>query len=332
MSPLTRLRTWLRSGIDKWLFQLRDAERGAIRLSHRRVFIVPSRPGLGFGLMVIVLFIGSVNYSLNLGFLLTFMIAGLIFVDMHLTFRNMAQLCLSSGRVQPIFAGEKACFELHIANPTKRDRYAIALRFNHEDDSVLQMADIGANSTVSTVLSTPALRRGWLAAPRIRLQTKFPLGLFRAWSYWRPEVSVLVYPRPEDKAPPLPMAANEESEGSGSAGREDFAGIRNYQAGDSLKRLAWRQIARLDPEMSDSLLTKHFDGGGASELSIDFRHLPLSLDIESRLSRMTSWVLEAEAHGLAYSFHLDMVHLSAANGPAHLEACLQALALYEAAP
>ncbi|MDF3036303.1 MAG: hypothetical protein K0S28_1577 [Paucimonas sp.] len=332
MSPLTRLRTWLRSGIDKWLFQLRDAERGAIRLGHRRVFIVPSGPGLGFGLMVIVLFIGSVNYSLNLGFLLTYMIAGLIFVDMHFTFRNMVQLCLSSGRAQPVFAGEKARFELHVSNPTKHDRFAIALRFNHEDDSVSQMADIGAYSTVSTLLSTPALKRGLLAAPRIRLQTKFPLGLFRAWSYWRPEVSVLVYPRPEDNAPPLPLAADEESEGSGAAGREDFAGIRNYQAGDSLKRLAWRQIARLDPETSDSLLTKHFDGGGASELTIDFRQLPPSLDVESKLSRMTRWVLEAEAHGLTYSFHLDKAHMSAANGPAHLEACLQALALYEAAP
>lgn len=165
-------------------------------------------------------------------------------------------------------------------------------------------------------------------APRVRLQTRFPLGLLRAWSYWLPDARALVYPRPEENAPPLPLAGDEHRDGTGQAGQDDFAGVRGYQAGDSLKRLAWRQIARVDIESGGALVTKHFEGGAATEIAIDMSQLPGSMDIESKLSRMTRWILEAEARSLAYAFHLGDLNLPAALGPAHRETCLRALALY----
>jgi uncharacterized protein (DUF58 family) len=316
----------------KWLFQLRDAEPGEAFLNQRRVFILPTGPGLGLGALLFILFIGSINYNLSLGFALTFLIAGCAVIDMHLTFRNLAHLHLLAGRVQPVYAGEEAQFELNLINRRKHDRYAIWLGFIGAGlPDLAQAADVPAHGSCRVMLSAPARQRGWLQAPRVRLQTRFPLGLLRAWSYWQPDAKALVYPRPEQNAPPLPMRSEGEPDGQGNAGQDDFAGIRAYQVGDSMKRLAWRHIARLGNESNSALVSKHFEGGAASELQLDFATLPQGMDLESKLSRMTGWVIEAEARGAPYSFRLGGIAFPAALGPAHQEACLRALALYEAA-
>ncbi|RZI41642.1 DUF58 domain-containing protein [Herbaspirillum sp. HC18] len=319
----------IRRRLNKWLFRLKDAEPGEVFLNQRRVYIVPTHPGLLFCVMLLALFLGSVNYNLSLGFGLTFLVAGCALIDMHLTFRNLAHLHLAAGRAAPVFAGEEAQFELHLINRRKHDRYAIWLDFVADDrPDLAQAVDVPAGTTCRVVLSTPAVERGWLKAPRVRLQTRFPLGLLRAWSYWHPDARTLVYPRPEDDAPPLPLAAMEKNDGQGQAGQDDFAGVRGYQAGDSLKRLAWRQIARIDAESGGTLVTKHFEGGAANEIAIDFSLLSRGMDTELKLSRMTRWLIEAEARGVPYAFRLGDISFPASRGPAHLEACLRELALY----
>jgi uncharacterized protein (DUF58 family) len=164
----------------------------------------------------------------------------------------------------------------------------------------------------------------------VRLTTRFPLGLFGAWSNWQPDLRVLVYPFPEQDAPPLPMRGDASAEGQGAVGLDNFAGIRSYQPGDPMRHLAWRQIARLHPQDGGQLVTKHFDGGAVAELLLDFADLPLQLDMELRLARMTQWVLQAEARALPYAFRLGHQHYPAALGDAHRAACLRALALYGA--
>lgn len=315
---------------NQWLFQLRDAEPGEVFLKQRRVFILPTRAGLAFGATLAVLFIGSVNYSLSLGFVLTFLIASCGVVDMHLTFRNMAHLYLRAGQAQPVFAGEEAQFELHLINRYKYSRYAIWLGFFGEGIPEIELpADIAANNTSTVNLHVTSSTRGWLPAPRVRLQTRFPLGLLRSWAYWRPDVKALIYPYPEEYSPPLPMSGSDDLEGQGQVGHDDFAGVRAYQAGDSMKHLAWRQIARIDVSLGGALVTKHFEGGAKAELCLDFELLPRSMDLELRLSRMVRWVLEAEQQGLPYSFKLGDQEFASSIGPAHQSACLRALALYE---
>lgn len=322
-----QVRAWL----SKTLFRLGQAE-GDVFLNQRRVFILPTHPGLGFAVTLVVLFIGSINYNLSLGFGFTFLLGACAVIDMHLTFRNLAHLHLARGKTMPVFAGEEAQFELHLMNRRRHDRYALWLDFVTDSrPDLAQAVDLPANSARSLTLSTRAQHRGWLAAPRVRLQTRFPLGLFRAWSYWQPDMQVLVYPQPESDAPPLPQAALDRSDGTGHAGEEDFAGVRGYQAGDSLKRLAWRQIAKLDPQSSHALISKEFEGGAASDIVLDYHRMPAHLDTEARLSRLTRWVIEAESRGISYGFCLGNLALPAARGPAHQQACLRALALYGAA-
>ena len=177
-------------------------------------------------------------------------------------------------------------------------------------------------------LALPSVARGWLEAPRLTLSTRFPLGLFRAWSHWRPDARALVYPFPEEGAPPLPAASSNGVDGAGRAGEDDFAGVRPNQPGDPLRRMAWRQIARLDPQDGGQLATKHFEGGAREELVLDLAALSPRIDLELRLSRMTRWVLEAEGRALPYALRLGAERFEAANGVAHQAACLRALALY----
>ena len=327
---LSALEHSFRKHASRWLRRRHDAESGEVFLHQRRVYIMPTHPGLLFCVMLAALFIGSVNYNLSLGFAFTFLIAACALVDMVLTFRNLAHLYLTAGRAVPVFAGEDAQFELHLINRSRYDRYAIWMDFVADDrPELMHPIDVSAHASSSVVLSTPAHERGWLPTPKVRLQTRFPLGLLRAWSYWQPDSKALVYPRPEDDAPPIPLAGVEQSDGQGQTGQDDFAGIRGYQAGDSMKRLAWRQIARIEVESGGALVTKHFEGGSATEIAIDFTQLPYQMDTESKLSRMTRWVMEAETRGIAYAFRLGEVVLPAAVGPAHREACLRALALFQ---
>jgi uncharacterized protein (DUF58 family) len=317
-APLRRL-------ANKMLFQLRDHEPGHVLLVMRRVFIVQTRPGLAFAGLIML--IGSINYTLGLGFALTFFTGACAVADMVMTAKNLAMLRLAPGRAQPVFSGQEAQFELHVHNDTARDRYAILLGFLH-DGEPRHAIDVTAGASAGVVLSAATDGRGWLAAPRVRLVTRFPLGLFRSWSYWQPDLRVLVYPAPEADAPPLPMSGEASEDGHGTVGLDNFAGIRSYQPGDPMRHLAWRQIARLDPALGGQLATKHFEGGAVSDILLDFDSLPASLDVELKLSRMVRWVLDAEARALPYALRIGGHSFAASAGDAHRAACLQALALY----
>ncbi len=324
---LAAIRQFVRKKTNSWLFQLRDAEPGEVFLNRRRVFIVPTGAGLGFACLLVVLLVGSTNYNLGLGFALTFVLAMCGMVDMLYTFRNLAYLHLQPGASPSVFAGDEARFELRVANRSKLDRYGVWIDFLQVGEP-RHPVDVLARGSAAVTLSCVTEQRGYLRAPRVRLLTRFPLGLFRAWSYWQPDSKVLVYPFPEPGAPPLPVSGQASMDGVGRAGNDDFAGVRSYQAGDPMRHLAWRQIARLDPALGGPILTKHFEGGARAELVLDFDALPPSMHTELRLSRMTRWVLDAEQRAVPYALKIGAISISAAFGPAHSTACLRALALY----
>lgn len=325
------LRARLAQSVRQRTFRAGVPEIGITHLNLRRVFIIPTGAGFAFLIMLMVLFISSVNYSLSLGFVLTFLLVGIALIDIHMTYRNLAHLYLHAGRSNTVFAGETVQFELAIENRRKDTRYAIWVDFVcPEREFAEQAVDIEGNSSQTVSLTMLSQQRGWLAAPKVRLRTRFPLGLLLAWSYWQPPQQALIYPCPEENPPPLPQVGTQGDDihQLGSAGHDDFAGIRNYQVGDTLKQLAWRQIARLSVEDGGQLISKQFEGGASSQLCLDFAQLPAQLDLETKISRLTSWVLQAEKEGLSYAFSLDNFHLSHGQGSQHQASCLRALALH----
>ncbi|HYT15435.1 MAG TPA: hypothetical protein VEL80_03505, partial [Burkholderiales bacterium] len=167
----------------QWVFGRHAPEPGVVFLSQRRVYILPTRHGLSFGIAVILMLIGSINYNLSLGYVLTFLLAGLGIVSILHTFRNLAHLYVSAGRVAPVFAGDTAQFELVFENKSDFDRHSLDLTCR----GIRASCNAPARQHCSVALPVKAEKRGWQQLERVTVDTRFPLGLMRAWSYVQPD-------------------------------------------------------------------------------------------------------------------------------------------------
>lgn len=310
-----------RALVDRWLFRLRGPEPAPIVLRFRRVFVLPTAAGVAYAVALLLMLAGSINYGLSLGYLLTFLLAGLGIVAILQTFRNLVQIRVLPGKAPPVFVGEHCRFELLLDNPRDETRCAItvALPGGHSVHT-----DIRPHETAKVSLTLPARRRGWIPLGRVTLATRYPLGLIRAWSYVEPDARCLVYPTPERAPPALPCSpiAGGDQRGAGR-GLEDFAGLRGHQAADSPRHVAWKAVARDGP-----LMTKQFSGNATRTLWLDWHSLPPQLSEEARLSRLTAWLLQAQDDGVPCGLRLPARELAPAADTAHFHACLKALALY----
>ncbi|MFM1989539.1 MAG: hypothetical protein RJA99_2496 [Pseudomonadota bacterium] len=294
---------------------------GDLLLDRRRVYILPTKAGLLFALSLATMLVTSVNYGLALGYALTFLLAGVALVSMLHTWRNLVGLTLRPGRAEPVHAGELAEFGLLVRSPSGPERFAIELAVPGTAQPT--WIDVAPGTEQLVRVALPTERRGWQQPPRMRLCTTFPLGLWRAWAWWHPQTRLLVLPRLETPAAPMPESGSAGTERSGR-GEDDFAAIRPFREGDSPRRLAWKAMARSG---GDALLVREFEGGSGAELLLDWHALPPGLDAEARLSRLARWIVDAESAGLHYGLRVPGVDLQLDAGSAHRAACLEALAL-----
>jgi uncharacterized protein (DUF58 family) len=305
------------------LFRIGRAEQLPIILTQRRIFIVPTRAGLLFALVLLVMLIGAINYNLSLGHALVFLLAGLSIVAMVHTFRNLVTLRLMPGRAEPVFAGEIARFPVHLENSRKQARRALDFCFGKQPGTSL---DVPAGGMTTATIPFMTYVRGRLDPGHITLSTRYPLGLFHAWSYPHPPLSCLVYPRPLDTPLPPPSPAAHSGQQRGDSGQEDFTGLRLRQPSDPTRHIAWKAVAR--DFANRPLLIKQFAGGAAEELWLDWMLTDDDCSTETRLSILAGWVLAAEEKEALYGLRLPDREIDMAQGNAHRDACLEALALY----
>jgi uncharacterized protein (DUF58 family) len=310
--------------LQQWLFRFGRNEQLPIILTQRRIFIVPTRAGLLFGLVLAVMLIGAINYNLSLGHALIFLLAGLGIVGMVHTFRNLVALRLTPGHAEAVFAGEIAHFPLHIENTRRQDRRALLFAFGKAGGVSV---DVPACNRLSIAIPCPSVVRGRLDPGRITLSTRYPLGLFHAWSYPHPPLSCLVYPHPLFSPLPSPRSASHAvGHRQGSDGDEDFAGLRQRQLSDPIRHIAWKAAAR---DAGDRpLLVKQFAGGATEDLWLDWALTPSDQNLETRLSILAGWILAAEEQQLRYGVRLPGCERNPAQGKAQRDACLEILALY----
>jgi len=326
-----RLGGLLRAAAQRWNLQRfwrgEGPEPLPAALGRRRVYILPTRAGLAFGLVLLVMLVGAINYNNSLGYLLTFLLGSVAVVGILHTYRNLLNLRVSLGPVAPVFAGAALRVPLVLDNRGGAGRLSLELGFagRGTDRAANVETDVPPDAWHETVLPLATGLRGRHRMGRITLSTRYPLGLFRAWAYVVPDQGYLVYPRPHPQAG-LPVGPSYEATLTGDRGHgsDDFAGFRGYHPGDSLRHINWKALAR-----EQGLLTKQFGGDRASEVWLDWRALE-GLDRETRLSRLTRWVLEAESAGLTYGLWLPGRRIDPDHGPGHRSRCLETLALFEA--
>ncbi len=297
-------------------------ETGPITLIQRRIYILPTKMGLYFAAIMLIMLIGSINYNNSLGFALTFLLASLSIIGILHTYRNLLHLGIDVSHIPPTFCGEALLVPVILDNSNKSARYAVQLSFPNEHPVY---TDIPASHWCRADISLHTQTRGEHALPRITLQTTFPLNLFQAWAHAQIQTNYLIYPKPDIHYPlPQELAHHASLSGDHNHGSDDFAGLRHYQEGDSLRHVHWKAAAR-----EQGMYTKQFGGDRTEELWLDWAALP-DLGIEQRLSRLSRWVIDAEASQLSYGLRLPGTQIPLGQGPAHRHLCLKSLALFQA--
>ncbi|MEY4564301.1 MAG: hypothetical protein RLZZ618_3578 [Pseudomonadota bacterium] len=313
-----RFRAW-------WLKRLPNTD--TLALTQRNVYILPTRAGLMFCVTLMVLLVASINYQLSLGYLLTFLLAGSGVVSMHITHSTLRGLTLHLRPPTPSFANTPALLDITLSSPGNA-RFGIGIKLEGRPADTLTWTDVPAGAQSHTQVTWVPAQRGRHAVPPVSVETRFPLGLFRAWAVWRPAAELLVYPSPEQPAAPLPPA-HATAGGAAAQRRADggeIEGIRSYRRGDPLKLVVWKKAAR-SLETGGELVSRDTTASVQHELWLDWQHCA-GLAPEERLSRLTAWVLLADQHNADHGLRLPGWELPPSHGDGQRQRALEALALW----
>ncbi|SEQ14440.1 Uncharacterized conserved protein, DUF58 family, contains vWF domain [Amphritea atlantica] len=295
-----------------------------LTLSQRRIYIMPSQAGAVFLMLLLVMLILAINFQNNLMFAVTFLLASLFVVTILHTYANLSGLTIQFVRGHPCFLGEQAAFDLTLTARGTRQYESIQLRLREGEGAAIDLVE---DRQRSLTLYQNTHRRGYLPADALLIETFYPLGLFRAWTWLQVDLKSLVYPRPVEggQLPDMHDAAGGDQQSPHLAerpGGEEFTGLEQYQAGMSLKRVAWKNYAR-----GQGMHAKQY-----VELSDNRRWLSWELwpelSGEARLSRLTWWALQLHRRGEEYGLRLPGIEIRPDRGESHRVRVLEALACF----
>jgi len=307
---------------DRWILDRVRQKRGSpdlpFTLEYRHIYVMPTRFGFWFGVLLAVTALAGLNFNNNMALLLAFLLASIAQLTTLLAYRNLLGLSLVGFRAPPVFAGQSATFRVLLKNPEHRFRFAIRTMA----DETADCQDIEPQETGQFELEQMTTRRGWEELSPFRIENRYPLGLFRAWTVIIPEARCLVYPAPALNPPPLPKIGRGDYGAARQGEGEHLHGLREYQPGDPLRRIAWRASAR-----HQKLFSRVMES--PSEEACEFNwYLMRGNDTEAKLSILAAWILRAERRQIPYSLEMPTAGLPADLGDEHCKACLKILALF----
>lgn len=294
---------------------------GVSRVGRRHIYILPTRSGLLLGVVLALMLLGSLNYQNNLALLFTFLMGSVAIVAMHHTWLNLLDLRISARGGPPVFAGQDALFTFSVEDDRSRQRPGLSILVGERRGTPVHLE---GDDSRPVDIAIAARHRGQLCLDVVCVETRYPLGLFRAWCYPQTDAKVTVYPRPASKspAPDLATVHRRSDQGDQGVGADDFVGPRDYRIGDSPRRLDWKALAR-----ERGLVVKQFGGDKAAQIWIDWDRLPAS-DAEMRLSLLCRQILSAAENGLIYGLRLPATTVPMSQGEIHKHRCLEALASF----
>jgi uncharacterized protein (DUF58 family) len=291
-----------------------------LAVQRRRLYILPTRAGLGFLLLLLFMFLAGLNYANSLALFLTFLLSGFVLVTMQLCHRNLLGALVYAADAAPTFALRPGNLRITLGNTAAQPRYRIESGVAYEPTTV---TDVPSQGRQQVDLSVAAPKRGIVRINRLRLTTTHPFGLFRTWTWALPALGMLVYPRPHGSAPmPSESGRNVGTRLRGDTGADEWLGLRPFRDGDSPRQVDWKAYAREAP-----LLVKEYSAAGSELRVFDFNRLQ-NLATEARLEQLARWVVDAEELGDRYGLELPGVHITPDRGTDHRHRCLAALALY----
>ena len=297
-------------------------------LTRKRIYILPTRHGLSFCVVGIVMLIGAINYNNSLGYLLTFLLASLALVSMLHAYRNLAGLSIKVTPGDAVFCGDYARYAVVFDNRGLASRHDVCVSFvdagaNEREPLKAAHLSIAAHATAKLDLRATSTERGWHTLNRVTVSTRFPFGLFRAWSTINHDARTVVYPTPQGSlALPTAAADTGNTQGSRGQGSDDFSGLRKYTPGDPTRHIHWKSAAR-EQEIS----VKVFTSGSPAQVWLHWQDVN-NPDVEVRLSQLAAWIQQSTRQALPFGLQIPGKSFPVSSTNAHRHQCLQALALY----
>ncbi len=315
----------MRARFARWALR-RHPPGDATVLGHGNVYILPAREAVGFMVLLAVLLVASINYQLNLGYAFTFLLAGSALASMSVTHGALRgiRLQVDDGTRAPLFAARPGTIPVRM-ECSGQTRWGLVLSIRGDAGPTFIDLASGLPSVVQARW-TPA-RRGLQPWPALILETRYPLGLWRAWTIWRPPGTAAVCPTPETDPPALPPAPDLAA-GSTAAADADPDALRAYRPGDPMRLIAWKPSIRADVDGSSGALIVRTATARApmGPVWLDWDALPAGLGPEARLSRLCAWVLRCADANVPFGMRLPGARIAAASGALHHRRCLEALA------
>lgn len=302
----------------RWLDR-RIPRSSRITLSQDSIFIFPTATGFVFGALVVLLIVGAINYQSSLVYAVAFLLGSMFLVTILYTFRNLSGLTIEFVGAGVGFVDENVEFEVRVTRPQGRGREGIQLAWT---GSIAQWAEVYDTAACIVHLFVPAQQRGWSRPGRLLIETYYPLGLLRAWTWVDLDAKALVYPKPVFGEPPQASPRQrDEGELVDPRGSDDFDDMRDYRAGDPVRRIMWRTYAR-----TGELIVKQYSSFLDPRFILDFDDV--RGDTEARLSRLTGMALTASNMQREFALSLPGTFIESGIGSAHRDRVLRALALH----
>ena len=169
----------IRQRIRRW-FENRLPRSDSWVLTQRNLYILPTKAGWGFCVTLLVMLLAAINYQLNLGYALTFLLGGTALVSMHQTHGNLRRLQLRVKPPAPVFAGEPATLEVVLDNPGG-ERHGVGLGLYDARAAGVAHCDVPAQGSALMRLRFTPARRGRSSPeptprPRVPMTRSWPSG------------------------------------------------------------------------------------------------------------------------------------------------------------
>ncbi len=299
----------------------RSPRANHVVLKHRTIYVFPSKQGVAFLVLIVLIWVLGTNYQNNLILGLSFFLTSIMLVSVIHAFRNLLGLTFTPAAVQYSKVGDVAAFDIEITSSFKNDYHGLMLQADDEFEAV--RADVRSGKTTAVRLNAYARHRGWLKLPRIILKSYFPLGLIRAWAYIDLDHRALIFPRPVAcDLPPLGVGQGEEGRFVSRQSGDEFQGFQSYQPGAPLSQISWKHYAR-----GAGLHLKDYRALQSEHFWLDWQAVNV-IDTELALSNLSYWVNYFAESNLEFGLRLPHVLIERGGGDVHRLNALTALALF----
>lgn len=315
--------------LDRWLQRWRNTFRRwvdrriplakSVVLNQRRIFIFPSRAGFMFLVLLLVMLVAAINYQNNMAFMLVFFLASLFFVAVHHTYSNLSGLKVTAVSGGENFVTEPLTYQFRLSAARRKAHLGIAVGWQSDD---LQLINVSAHSEQLVELFALAIKRGYQKPERLLIESVYPLGLLRAWTWLAMDVQATVYPKPI-KGDLNTVSADGETEGelNLTIGDDELIGLKAYAVGDSIRRIHWKSYAK-----GQLLQSKAFAGLDSVQCYLDWQ--AVEGDIERRVSVLSFHILNLDSQDVDYGLRLPGVEFEPGRGASHRRQLLTALAFF----